>query len=256
VAYALAAAAANDRGEARACVLMGASPLGLAVRTWPVVLAMVAPPIVAGMLWGGARAAPSSVLGELLASSRASCGPDRPVADVPGTGAAWLCDEGGARLAIVSGDAVATVRGALFGSGAFEADGVVVSLRGPPEVHLRVARASIKGLAPFESPAGTSGGMRGAMLASGAALSALAIMAALLASAESRRAVAASLGAVSAALPLVVAGALDRAHVPSAGYLIVGLVGVAPPAIWAAVSTALRRRARARVAGLGGRWYA
>lgn len=252
--YALAAVAANDRGEARACMLMGATPLGLGARTWPLLLAIAVPAVVAGFVWGGQLAEPSRVLGELVSS--ASCGPARRVSDIPGTGAAWLCDDHGARLAIVSGSALATARAVRIAPGTFEADGVQVALRGPPEVRLHVEHATVSGLLAFEAPAGAAGGKRGLALIAAGALSALGLMSTLLASGESRRTVAAALGALGAASPLLVAGVLDRANAPAFAYVIVVLAGLVPcvgHAVWIEL---VRRRARARVAGLRSRWYA
>lgn len=209
--YALAAAAASDRGDARACLLVGASPLGLALRTWPLAAGVAAAAIACGASWGGARAAPLAVARELVSTARDACGDGRPIADVPGTGAAWLCAPGEPpRLALVAGDAVVLAERVTLARGTAALGSATLALRGPPEARVRVGEAIVRGLPSFDAPAGAPGTPRAIVLVLSTAVAALAIMAGLARSSEARRTVAALLGASSGALPLAVSIAIER----------------------------------------------
>jgi hypothetical protein len=224
--FSLAAASFSDRGEARACFLSGASPSGLVRRAWPVLLTGAALTGAASAYVAREATAPARVLNGLVQAARAGCDANhRPVAEVPGTLAAWLCAPSAPPelTVVIEGSAVvratsltladdlrlATLRDARF------------DLRGPPIVRLDVAEATITGLSGFAAPSGLDALPR--LLASGigAAVSAFAVATSLLARREGRRTVALGLAGACSIAMLAALRVAESAH---AGYLTVAVV--------------------------------
>jgi hypothetical protein len=283
--HALAASAFNDRGEGLACQLAGAAPSGLAARLLPLSLAIALLGGCASLAWGGETARPGRALGELVEAARGACDAERrPVADVPGTGASWLCfHEEPPLLATLSGDgALATAREVRVSDDLAEVrlDGLRLSLRGPPELHIEVGEARVTGTDPLARsahaafPGGAPPWLRALSGSLASLLGALACTAALLRSLDARRLVALALGAASGLGPLWLLGALDRAAgalaslppgsapllhraLPSAHllpllpllHLSVPLAALAPSLAYLALRAAGGRAARARGAG-------
>ena len=255
IGYALAAAAASDRGEARACALVGASPWGLARSTWPLAAAVAALALGASLAWGGARAEPVAVVRALVEASRAACGDDLPVADVPGAGAAWLCaSRSPPRLAAIAGDAVVVAEGVSLEVGRVELTAATLALRGPPEVRVRAGAVVLHGLGTFAAPAGAAGRARGVVLVLASAFASVAVMAALLAANEPRRVLAGGLGAATALVTLGFASVIEHRLLPAPALAFLPFAALAPAGLHAAVRGLVRARQRGalREASRGG----
>jgi hypothetical protein len=231
--WALAAAALHDRGEARACLLAGASPFRLVAGTLPLAAALTAIALVPSVVWGKDATAAGVLVRGFLASARTGCNPGkRPVSDVPMVGAAWLCPPGApARLTAVLGGAVVRVEGATPSDDlrTVEAHGITIDMRGPPTVRFEATEGRLVGLRPYARAGGTARVVRPVAVALAALAAALGAMSALVSMGEGRRLVAVAVGGGAAAASLVALTAVERAGLGPAFYALVPLAALVPP---------------------------
>lgn len=275
IGFALAAEAFHDRGEAMACLLVGASPARIALLALPVAL----PGAIAGACSGGwassAAASPARTLVALIDAARDACDGDlRAVADAPGLGVAFLCPQHGeSRLAWVEGDrSVALLSTASLDAarGEVRAGPTTLALRGPPEVHVEVREARVtarslgstraRGLfvsRPDESsrPGGRALAVAGAALV-GAWTCATALLGRRGARGSGSLAVALATGAAAGLGPLGWVSVVERRAAPPIALAATPLIAALTPLAVLTVFEALRWRDDARsrrIAGPGAR---
>jgi hypothetical protein len=250
VAWALAAASLNDKGEARACLLTGASPWALARSTAPLGLALSLVMLWPSALWGRDASQAGFVVRGLVRAARDGCDPAlRPVSEVPLARATWLCPpEGPARLVASLGtNLAASVEGVRVAEDlrTLWAEEISLDVRGPPLVHLQAREGVLTGLPPFARAAGPSQKLRPWFVVAGALAGALAVMASLLRRGEARRALALGLGGASSACGLGLLVGSERLGLGPLWYAALPAVMVAPPSLWQA-GLALAERWRRR----------
>lgn len=250
VAWALAAASLNDQGEARACLLSGASPWMLARSTVPLGLALALVTLWPSALWGRDASAAGAVVRGLVGAAREGCDPAlRPVSEVPLARASWLCPpEGPARLVTSLGTSlVASVQEVRVTEDlrTLWAENVSLDVRGPPLVHLQAREGVLTGLPPFARAAGPSQRLRPWFVVLGALAGALAVMTALLRRGEARRALALGLGGASSACGLGLLVGSERLGLGPLWYAALPAAMAAPAWAWQAglaLSDRWRRR--------------
>ncbi|HEU4407208.1 MAG TPA: hypothetical protein VFS43_18205 [Polyangiaceae bacterium] len=252
VAWALAAASLNDQGEARACLLTGASPWALARATAPLGLLCSIVMLWPSALWGRDASQSGVVVRGLVRSAREGCDPAlRPVSEVPLARATWLCPpEGPARLVASLGTSlVASVEGVRVADDlrTLWADGVSLDVRGPPPVHLQARAGVLTGLPPFARAAGPSQKLRPWFVVAGALTGALSVMASLLRRGEARRAVSLGVGGASSACGLGLLVGSERLGLGPLWYAAVPAAMAAPPWLWQAGLTSAERWRRRRL---------
>ncbi len=250
VAWALAAASLNDQGEARACLLSGASPWALARATAPLGLLLAFAMLWPSALWGRDASGAGVVVRGLLHAAREGCdAAERPVSEVPLARATWLCPPGGpARLVGALGTGlVASVEGVRVAEDlrTLWADGVSIDVRGPPLVHVQAGRGVLTGLPPFARAAGPSQRLRPWFVVLGALAGALATMAAFVRRGEARRAVALGVGGASSACGLGLLVGSERLGLGPLWYAALPAAMAAPPWAWLG-ALALAERVRRR----------
>jgi hypothetical protein len=237
VAWALAAASLNDQGEARACMLSGASPWALARATVPLGLLLSIVMLWPSALWGRDASQAGVVVRGLVHSAREGCDPAlRPVSEVPLARATWLCPpEAPARLAASLGtNLVASVEGVRVAEDlrTLWAEGISLDVRGPPLVHLQAREGLLTGLPPFARAAGPSQKLRPWFVVAGALVGALAVMASILRRGEAKRALALGLGGASSASGLGLMVGAERLGLGPFWYAALPAAMAAPPLLW------------------------
>lgn len=237
VAWALAAASLNDQGEARACMLSGASPWALARSTVPLGLLLSIVMLWPSALWGRDASQAGVVVRGLVHAAREGCDPTlRPVSEVPLARATWLCPpEAPARLAASLGTSlVASVEGVRVAEDlrTLWAEGISLDVRGPPLVHLQAREGLLTGLPPFARAAGPSQKLRPWFVVAGALVGALAVMASILRRGEARRALALGLGGASSASGLGLMVGAERLGLGPIWYAALPAAMAAPPLLW------------------------
>jgi len=226
---ALGASSLQDRGEGLALLLTGASPWTLAVRTGWIGVLLAALGAAAGTLASREVERSETAVQGWIDAAREGCGPRRPVSEVPGLGVSWLCEPGGEpRLAlapapglVVQARQVATPR-----EDAWRLNDARWSFRGPPEIDLQVAEATlVLGRLPG------AGRSPRRWLWAGALLGSWLLAGALLASREGRRWVAVALGGACAAALLSLQGEADAGRL-GAGWLLLQIPVAALPGLF------------------------
>lgn len=244
LAWALAASALVERGEARALSSIGVRPARIVASAWPAALAISMAAGLAGLSWGREAAAPGRLVRDLVAGAREACAevssvaPVAPVAvDVPSLGFSWVCFPG-AEPRIVGPAPFGHRPSAVLSASAIDLsdDLRAIRLRGatlsmPPSsplagARLRASEVVITGLAPL-GRASNLGVLARALLlgVSAASIAALAAGVVLTQNVRSRlRALATGLAGPAAAL-MVFAG-LERAPAPPFAYIAVPIAGL------------------------------
>lgn len=152
----LALATAADRGETQACTLSGASPFQLATRSSPLWAALSGLILCVALLFD--RSTTTLVNGWVITAKQACDSTTRPLTKVPFLDAVWWCPSPTAEQSHVEPTFALASRGALFRASAIEFDesahsaeahSVMVDLKGPPTISLKVDHATIHGLAPL-----------------------------------------------------------------------------------------------------------
>jgi hypothetical protein len=227
---ALASADLQDRGEGLACLLCGVSPWWLAARLGAGGVVLAALGAGAGLLASAEAAHPDATVHAWISAARASCGPRRPVSEVPGLGASWLCAPDASPWLVMTpaeGLVVQARQVTVEQGGRWRLAGSRWSLRGPPEVDLQAAEASLA--------AGSASWTRRAprlWLAPGALLGAWLLGGALLATLEGRRWVAVALGSACAGALLSLQGAADAGHLAPRWLALQPLLAALPGVLW------------------------
>ncbi len=200
---ALGAARLVDTGEADVALLSGRGPRDVALAGWPIVAALAALAISSSLAWGvGARDV--AALDELVRGARRAC-QDRALSEVPPLGVAWVCRPA-PRVSGVFGGSIAADAAeiALSPRGEVRLVDLRASLRGPPELELRVRGAVVRGVAPARLPSGAVGGARVIAEVALATLGAFALSALFVRRRWSHPALAVALSACVSALALSV----------------------------------------------------
>lgn len=247
LAWALASAALVDRGEARALFSVGARPLHVVASAWPSLFLLAIAAALASGAWGASAAAPGRLARELVAEVRSACGASiasgggapRPVAyDVPSLGLSWVC---------FSGDEPRIVGPAPFGDGgavlsatgvhlsddlrAVDLDDLSLSVapsnRGALSgAHLRVGRATIRGIPPLGRASNLTVARRAALFTFSSALFASLAAWVVLALSIKSRVLAGAIGLVGPASALMLFSTLEREANGPLPYLAVPLAGL------------------------------
>lgn len=248
VGAAVAGAMASDRGEARACLLMGASPAWLSSRALAVMALPAALLFWASLSWGREAEAPARAMMTLIDVARASCDPvARPVVEIPGVGASVLCDGAGPpRLVYVQrGLVLRAERVTLSDDGrSLEAVGLWLSSKGAHEVHVEAEGARISPLSVLSQRGSTRATPRAFSLTFAALSGAFACLSAMLSRQETRRSVALLTGGASALVPLWLSGQLDRLGLAPQAHALVALSSLLAPLLFVGASGMTRAMAR------------
>ncbi|MCU0684046.1 MAG: hypothetical protein MUF34_17690 [Polyangiaceae bacterium] len=237
IAWALAAASLNDQGEARACLLSGASPWSLARSTAPLGLVLALVTLWPSALWGRDASGAGVVVRGLVSAAREGCDhARRPVSEVPLARASWLCPrEGPARLVTSLGtNLVASVQEVRVAEDlrTLWAEDISLDVRGPPLVHLQARQGVLTGLPPFARAAGASQRLRPWFVILGALAGALAVMTSILRRGEARRALALGLGGASSACGLGLLVGSERLGLGPLWYAALPVAMAAPAWVW------------------------
>lgn len=243
VGWALAAQRFAERGEARALMLLGESPLRTAVAPWRRAAPLACILALASGAGGLDASAPGRMAQALVTQGRAACASATRARTyaIPFVDATWLCEPGAAPILYGSGP------GSL-GSIAFtakdahiagdmrriELDDARLSLRSA-KVH--VARLTLRGMAPFTHASNVPAALRALVVVLAAALAAAAAAAACASPRPIFRGTFAAV-AVGAAGPLLALGflrALERANAPAPWFLLTPIVSALFPAALAMV---------------------
>jgi hypothetical protein len=184
----------------------------------------------AGLLASAEAAHPDATVHAWISAARASCGPQRPVSEVPGLGASWLCAPNASPWLVLTpaeGLVVQARQVTVEQGGRWRLADSRWSLRGPPEVDLQATEASLA--------AGSASWTRRAprrWLAPGALLGAWLLGGALLATLEGRRWVAVALGSACAGVLLSLQGAADAGHLAPRWLALQPLLAALPGVFW------------------------
>jgi hypothetical protein len=266
LAWALAAARAVDRGEARALEALGVRPARLVASSWPALAAVLVAAALAAAAWGREAAAPGRLARDLVASARAACerGPAPRAVDVPLVGLSWVCLPG-APPRVVGPAPLGGGRAALAASSvelsddlrALVAEDLALALDAPgpaddppAAARIHVGHAVVRGLQPLGKASNLGAFARTALLGATSALVAAAVALAVLAVRVARRATALLVGLAGASAALLVFSSLERAPASPLLYLAVPAAGVlAPLALGLVVGADLGRAALRRAIG-------
>jgi hypothetical protein len=257
IGFALAAAQAVERGEARALFSLGATPGRIALGTLPVVALLGALALGSTMAWGTDSAAPGRFARELSEHARASCASARRPASalVPMVGVTWLCFPG--RPPRVVGAVPGFGGRAWFSARELDpsddlrglelADLRIATRKADsmPAIRLHVESASVRGLPGWGPGARLPFRLRAGILVSAGMLLAMAAAFAVLARADGSRLAGLAQGGGAAIGAFAVLHALDRGQAPPMAYFLVPAAGLlALGAAWLAVLVAGRVEAR------------
>lgn len=248
IGHALAAAAFSDRGETLACLLIGASPSSLLARLWPLWLSVALLGGGASLAWGREHASPGRALSALIEAARAGCdAQSRPVSDVPGTGASWICFHGESpRLVALSGGAVVQAESASLSDdlARIEVRALRVALRGSPSLRIEAHHASIRGAAPFARASQVPPWTRALAGMTASILGAYGCALVLLSARDTCRVVALILGVGAGLVPLWLLGLLDRHDAGLLLHLTLPGAAMLPTAAYVTLSAIARRTRR------------
>lgn len=228
---ALAGVSWQDRGEGVALLVSGISPWFLASRGWPTLVFVALVSWTSGEIARRDLASPE-VMTTWMDAARHGCdGRVRRVSEVPGTGMGWLCEAGEEPWLVLSpgGGSVLQTRQIQpnpEGKGWVFQD-MIWSLRGPPEVELRVKTAFLSGLVwPWQ------GDHPRRWLVLSALLGAWLLGACLLATGEGRRWIAVALGGVGIGSLLTLQAECDGGRIAVEWLALQPLLAVLPGGVW------------------------
>ena len=257
LAWALAAAALVERGEARALSAIGIRPSRIVASAWPAALVIAAAAGVAGLSWGREAVAPGRLVRELVSGARAACeeasaarspgsgaakgAPIAPIAvDIPSLGFSWVCFPGAEPRILGPAPLGAPRSAAVLSASAIDLSDDLRAIRlkdatlsMPPaapsplaSARLHAAEVAITGLAPIGRASNICVALRALLLsASAAAIASLAAGIVLTRSIRSRpRALA--VGLVGPAAALMVFSSLERSPAPPFAYITVPIAGL------------------------------
>lgn len=259
LAWALAAAALVERGEARALSAIGIRPSRIVASAWPAALVIAAAAGVAGLSWGREAVAPGRLVRELVSGARAACeeasaarsrspasgaakgAPIAPIAvDIPSLGFSWVCFPGVEPRILGPAPLGASRSPAVLSASAIDLSDDLRAIRlkdatlsMPPaapsplaSARLHAAEVAITGLAPIGRASNIGVALRALLLsASAAAIASLAAGIVLTRSIRSRpRALA--VGLVGPAAALMVFSSLERSPAPPFAYIAVPIAGL------------------------------
>jgi hypothetical protein len=278
LAWALAASALIERGEARALSAMGVRPARIVASAWPAALDVALAAGLAGISWGREAVAPGRLVRDLVAGARAACAEASgasgksaapPVAvDVPSLGFSWVCFPGAEPRILGpapfgaprSAAAVVLSASAIDLSDDLRAIRLLdATLSMPPSApsplasaRLRASEVAITGLAPI-GRASNIGVLARALLLSASAASIAALAAGIVLTRSVRsRARALAVGLAGPAAALMVFASLERAPAPPFAYVTVPIAGLCALLALACGASALSSSLRAsREGGTG-----
>lgn len=239
IGFALAAAQAVDRGEARALAALGVSPLGLTLGTLKHLALLAAIALFAAAAWDADASMPGRFARQLVDQARVSCAAAREprTALVPLVGVTWLCFPGQPPRVVGPlpgfGDRAWFTAASLVPSDdlrSFELGDLRIVTKKTdeaPSLRLHIGSARVAGLSPWGRPAKLGVIARALLIAASGAL--LALLAAWCVSWRSRssRVAALSFGGAAALAALATLHSLDKGPLPNSAYALVPAVGVA-----------------------------
>jgi hypothetical protein len=273
LAWALAASALIERGEARALSAIGVRPARIVASAWPAALVVALAAGLAGISWGREAVAPGRLVRDLVAGARAACAEASgasgksaanalPVAvDVPSLGFSWVCFPGAEPRILGpapfgaprSAAAVVLSASAIDLSDDLRAIRLLdATLSMPPSApsplasaRLRASEVAITGLAPI-GRASNIGVLARALLLSASAASIAALAAGIVLTRSVRsRARALAVGLAGPAAALMVFASLERAPAPPFAYVTVPIAGLCALLALACGASALSSSLRA-----------
>ena len=247
LAWALAASALVERGEARALSAIGVRPARIVASAWPAALLVAAAAGLAALSWGREAVAPGRLVRDLVEGARAACAEastakdprSTPIpVDVPSLGFSWICFPG-AEPRILGPAPFGAPRSVLSASAIELSDDlrairlVDATLSMPPagpsplaSARLRASEVSITGLAPL-GRASNIGVLARALLLSVSAASIAALAAGVVLTQRVRsRPRALATGLVGPAAALMVFSALEREPASPFAYITVPIAGL------------------------------
>ncbi|HLM74335.1 MAG TPA: hypothetical protein VK459_16630 [Polyangiaceae bacterium] len=253
LAWALAASALIERGEARALSAMGVRPARIVASAWPAALVVAMAAGLAGLSWGREAVAPGRLVRDLVAGARSACAEASaagasgksaanaaPIAvDVPSLGFSWVCFPG-AEPRILGPAPFGAVHAVVLSASAIDLSDDLRAIRlldatlsMPPSApsplasaRLRASEVAITGLAPL-GRASNIGVLARALLLSVSAASIAALAAGIVLTRNIRsRPRALAVGLAGPAAALMVFSSLERAPAPPFAYVTVPIAGL------------------------------
>jgi hypothetical protein len=280
LAWALAASALIERGEARALSAIGVRPAQIVASAWPAALVVAMAAGLAGLSWGREAVAPGRLVRDLVAGARAACADASaagasgksaadaaPVAvDVPSLGFSWVCFPGAEPRILGPAPFGAPHAAVVLSASAIDLSDDLRAIRlldatlsMPPSApsplasaRLRASEVAITGLAPL-GRASNIGVLARALLLSVSAASIAALAAGIVLTRSIRsRPRALAVGLVGPSAALMVFSSLERAPAPPFAYVTVPIAGLFALLALASGASALSSSLRAsREGGTG-----
>ncbi|MGZ3477955.1 MAG: hypothetical protein ACXVCJ_25880, partial [Polyangiales bacterium] len=230
--WAEVAVRSRERGEARARLALGESPLRRVVGLWPAIALLGLVTALGSASWGRDARAPGRVARALIAEAREACvkktAPE--VVDVPLVRASFLCRPGKAPLLAAEGagnaaaiDFLASDLDIADDLGSLSARDVQVLLPPPSSVRMHFLEARVRGLAPFSAPSSVKPLVRAALIVGAATLCAMLVAAAALRRTAGHRAVDWMIALAGPSATLAALRACERGGIADARLLVVPL---------------------------------
>jgi hypothetical protein len=236
--FALGAAIFVERGEARALLSLGQSPLAISLRAWPMLAAFTFATITTSLAFGPEANRPGDFARRLIDGGKKSCAEVQTARSVlvPMVGVTWLCFPN--RPPRVTGTVPSRTLKASFTASEIipnadlrrlNVSDLRVVARAPswPELRLRVRSATVSGMRPWGRSTSLSPLARAALMAASAACVSFVLAWLVLHVSLGARLLAATAGAGGGLSMLAVLNAVDRAGGPKISYLAVPLIGMA-----------------------------
>jgi hypothetical protein len=234
--WAEVAVRSRERGEARARLALGESPMRRILGLWPAIALLALVTALSSASWGADARAPGRVARALIAEARKAClsktAPE--VVDVPLVRAAWLCRPGKTPLLAAEGagsaatiDFVASDLDIADDLGSLSARDVQVLLPPPSSVRMRYLEARVRGLAPFSAPSSVKPLVRALLIVGAAIACAMLAAAASLRRTAGHRAIDWMLALAGPAATLATLRTCERGQISDARLLAVPLAAVA-----------------------------
>lgn len=252
IGWALGAALAVERGEARALLALGASPARLVAGSVGGLVGFASLAALAAALWGRDASAPGRMARDLLAASRSACAEaDAPTAvDVPLVRASWACFPGDAPRVVTElpGGGGVLSAASLAPSDdlrAIDASDLYALVGSDGALRLHVREARVRGLSPWTRASNLAPALRAGLLALTAGIGALLAAWIVVRTSVASRTRSLVLGASGPVAALAVLSSLERAPTPPLAYVAVPAACVAA-ALGLAALLAFADRARGR----------
>lgn len=258
IGFAAGASMLVERGEARALLALGASPLRLVAGSWARLLSLSLAGYLACVAWGADSTNPGVFAARLIEQGRQSCAraaEPRSVL-VPMVGVTWLCFPG--RAPRVTGSLPGVTNGSAWFTAAelhpsadlrsFHLADLRLSTRrhgSVPSLALHVRRADVSGLSAWGHPDKLSVAVRALIVGGTGAFLALLVAWLAITYGFSGRVQATALGGAAAASALFVLHLIDRSRASGLSYALTP-IGGAVAALSMAFVLALFRRGVAR----------